>query len=106
MQIRLFDFQESCEKSVEEARSAHQMFASDGIGFAAGARGIVSNGRLIGPLDEEEIFTLDDFNLLESFSLSTYVNNIYTALTKHAEGSNGRHRVKFVNEVFTIRPSI
>ncbi|BES97993.1 udp-glucose glycoprotein [Nesidiocoris tenuis] len=83
--LKDFGLDESCEKSVEEALSAHQMFASDGIGFAAGARGIVSNGRLIGPLDEEEIFTLDDFNLLESFSLSTYVNNIYTALTKHAE---------------------
>uniref|UniRef100_A0A0A9Y4P1 UDP-glucose:glycoprotein glucosyltransferase n=2 Tax=Lygus hesperus TaxID=30085 RepID=A0A0A9Y4P1_LYGHE len=83
--LKDFNLDDTCLKTVDETLISHEIFIADGIGFPRGARGIVSNGRLLGPFDDGEIFTLDDYDLLERFSLSTYVDKIYRALTKNAE---------------------
>lgn len=64
-----------------------QEHASRVLGFPAGARGIVCNGRVLGPLEAEEEFTPDDFALLERFTMSVHVDKIYTALTKKSDGN-------------------
>lgn len=37
---------------------------------------VISNGNLIGPLDENEVFTTDDYGLIERFSSHTYSDKI------------------------------
>lgn len=64
----------------------HQEQGTRVLGFPAGARGIVCNGRVLGPLEADEDFTPDDFALLERFTMSVHVDKIYAALTKKADG--------------------
>lgn len=64
----------------------HKDFSQKVLGFSAGARGVISNGRVLGPLENDEEFTPDDFSLLERFSLSGHVDKIYGALTKKLDG--------------------
>ncbi|CAH1183606.1 unnamed protein product [Phaedon cochleariae] len=45
-----------------------------------GDRAVIANGRVLGPLDENEDFTAEDFNLLDRFSSSSYLEKINTAL--------------------------
>ena len=46
----------------------------DGFSSVGGLRGVVLNGRLIGPFDDSknEHFDVDDFELLDKFSLNTF----------------------------------
>lgn len=56
------------------------------LAVPAGARAVVANGRVLGPLEDSEDFTVDDFSLLERFSLSTYGDRILQALkAKHSD---------------------
>lgn len=47
-----------------------------------GQRAVIANGRVLGPFEDNEEFTMDDFNLLERFSSSMYLDGITKALTK------------------------
>lgn len=46
-------------------------------------RAVIFNGRIIGPLDDDEEFTYDDFSLLERFSYSTYGHKLFNHLKKN-----------------------
>lgn len=50
------------------------------LSMGPSARGVVANGRLLGPLDDEEGFNQEDFALLERFSLTTYGDKIQKVL--------------------------
>ncbi|CAH1102652.1 unnamed protein product [Psylliodes chrysocephalus] len=50
-----------------------------------GQRAVVANGRVLGPLDDNEGFTLEDFNLLERYSSSSYLEKITAALDKTSD---------------------
>lgn len=47
-----------------------------------GERAVVFNGRVIGPLNDDEEFTNDDFSLLERFSYNTYGHKLFNYLKK------------------------
>lgn len=53
-------------------------------------RAVIANGRVLGPLDENEEFTVDDFNLLERFSSSVYLDGITKTLTNSDEEDDGK----------------
>ncbi|CAH1398887.1 unnamed protein product [Nezara viridula] len=72
------------QEEIETAIQLHRQFSKEILNFDRGVRGIVNNGRLIGPLQAGEDFTVDDFSLLERFSLSTYVDKIYTAIAANS----------------------
>lgn len=59
------------------------------LNLKASARAIVANGRLLGPLDPEEKFTLEDFALLERFTTATYLEKINQALNKVSDEDDG-----------------
>lgn len=42
-------------------------------------RGVVANGRVLGPLDDDELFTSEDFSLLERFTSASYLDKISKA---------------------------
>lgn len=74
------------QEEIETVIQLHRKFSKEILNFDRGVRGIVNNGRLIGPLQPGEDFTVDDFSLLERFSLSTYVDKIYTAIAANSVG--------------------
>ena len=60
-------------ESDPEVFNVHKEFVSSCLdGFSKGVRGVVLNGKIIGPLDDEEGFDVDDFELLDKFSLNTF----------------------------------
>ncbi|KAJ3654931.1 hypothetical protein Zmor_014082 [Zophobas morio] len=50
------------------------------LNLNAGERALVANGRLLGPIENDETFTTEDFALLERFSSVTYLEKINKAL--------------------------
>ncbi|XP_028293284.1 UDP-glucose:glycoprotein glucosyltransferase 1 isoform X2 [Gouania willdenowi] len=50
---------------------SHAAFCRDVLKLKKGQRAVISNGRLIGPLEEEEVFNQGDFLLLENIILKT-----------------------------------
>lgn len=49
-----------------------------------GARGVITNGRVIGPLNADEHLTGDDFALLDVFSFNSYSEKV-VAVFKNAK---------------------
>lgn len=62
--------------------SLHKHYVNNVLSLNAGARAILCNGRIIGPLDSDEEFTNEDFSLLERFSQSTYGDKLFMKLMK------------------------
>uniref|UniRef100_A0A8C7XD53 UDP-glucose ceramide glucosyltransferase-like 1 n=1 Tax=Oryzias sinensis TaxID=183150 RepID=A0A8C7XD53_9TELE len=50
---------------------SHAAYCRDVLKLKKGQRAVISNGRVIGPLEEEEVFNQDDFLLLENIILKT-----------------------------------
>ncbi|XP_011503813.1 PREDICTED: UDP-glucose:glycoprotein glucosyltransferase [Ceratosolen solmsi marchali] len=59
-----------------------QHYAKHILNLSNNERAVIMNGRIIGPFDEEEEFTSDDFALLERFSQSTYGDKLFKYLRK------------------------
>lgn len=59
------------------------------LNLKASERAIVANGRVLGPLESEEKFTLEDFALLERFITATYLEKINQALSKASDEDDG-----------------
>lgn len=72
---------EHLSKQVNEL-SMHRLYVKMVLNLEEGARAIICNGRLIGPLDNNEEFTSEDFSLLERFSQNSYGIKLFTKLIK------------------------
>lgn len=59
-----------------------------GLKLRAGERAVVHNARVLGPLQPNEKFTLDDFVLLERFSNQIYADKISEVLDKKKSKKN------------------
>ncbi|KAG8224868.1 hypothetical protein J437_LFUL006462 [Ladona fulva] len=67
----------------ENLLRAHRDFCERSLGIATGGkRAVVNNGRVLGPLDDDEIFSADDFGLLERYAFTTVTEKIGKALAK------------------------
>ncbi|KAK7904184.1 hypothetical protein WMY93_016791 [Mugilogobius chulae] len=64
-------FKSAYEDSKLDFLLSHAAFCRDVLKLKKGQRAVLSNGRIIGPLEDEEIFNQDDFLLLESIILKT-----------------------------------
>ena len=60
----------------------HRYYAKNVLDLDENYRAIICNGRVIGPLEDTEDFTTEDFALLERFSQSTYGEKLLTNLIK------------------------
>ncbi|XP_040003709.1 UDP-glucose:glycoprotein glucosyltransferase 2 isoform X2 [Xiphias gladius] len=49
---------------------SQQLFCRDVLKLSPGERGVISNGRILGPFEEQEEFTVEDFHLLEKITRS------------------------------------
>ncbi|XP_024937212.1 UDP-glucose:glycoprotein glucosyltransferase isoform X2 [Cephus cinctus] len=76
---------EAVKEQVEQQNfilSVHRHYAKAVLGLEKGSRAVICNGRIIGPFDENEEFTNEDFSLLERFSHSTYGDKLFKNLFK------------------------
>lgn len=48
--------------------------------FKSGVTSVITNGRIFGPLDSDELFTTDDFNLLDKINQQQYISKVKDAL--------------------------
>ncbi|XP_061549023.1 UDP-glucose:glycoprotein glucosyltransferase 2 isoform X5 [Phycodurus eques] len=55
---------------------SQQLFCRDVLKLSAGQRAVISNGRILGPLDEQEEFTAEDFQLLEKITRSSSAEKV------------------------------
>ncbi|XP_051564651.1 UDP-glucose:glycoprotein glucosyltransferase 2-like isoform X1 [Myxocyprinus asiaticus] len=55
---------------------SQQKFCKEVLKLKAGQRAVVSNGRILGPFEEEEEFSVEDFDLLEKITLRTSAEKI------------------------------
>ncbi|KAL3281194.1 hypothetical protein HHI36_004410 [Cryptolaemus montrouzieri] len=55
------------------------------LGLSAGQRAVVANGRILGPLEDEEDFVEEDFSLFERFSSVQYLDKIVEALSEKTD---------------------
>uniref|UniRef100_UPI003AAA24A0 UDP-glucose:glycoprotein glucosyltransferase 2 n=1 Tax=Centroberyx gerrardi TaxID=166262 RepID=UPI003AAA24A0 len=55
---------------------SQQLFCRDVLKLSPGQRTVVSNGRILGPFEEQEEFTVEDFHLLEKITLSTSAEKV------------------------------
>lgn len=69
------------QDSIETLR-VQQLYCRNVLNVPAGGRAIVTNGRVLGPLEETEKFILDDFSLLERYSMNSYGDKILRTLRK------------------------
>jgi len=63
----------------------YNAFASGVLGFQPGQIGVVSNGRVVGPLNSDETFTSNDFDLLEKLTMSQYGEKLVQAFHSHMD---------------------
>lgn len=64
-------------------------------------RAVVANGRVLGPLEENENFSIEDFNLLERFSSIVYLEKINNALAKDGDEEDGKSSLFVLIRRFT-----
>lgn len=60
-------FRKELKQLLSDELVAGAKFVQKVFGLKSGDRGIITNGLLIGPLDDNEDFELNDFDLLEKF---------------------------------------
>ncbi|XP_004004533.3 UDP-glucose:glycoprotein glucosyltransferase 1 isoform X3 [Ovis aries] len=64
-------FKEVFESSKMDFILSHAVYCRDVLKLKKGQRAVISNGRIIGPLEDSEFFNQDDFHLLENIILKT-----------------------------------
>lgn len=55
---------------------SQQLFCRDVLKLSPGQRAVISNGRILGPFEEQEEFTVEDFQLLEKITLSSSAEKV------------------------------
>uniref|UniRef100_A0A8C3TM59 UDP-glucose ceramide glucosyltransferase-like 1 n=1 Tax=Catharus ustulatus TaxID=91951 RepID=A0A8C3TM59_CATUS len=64
-------FKEAFESPKVDFILSHAIYCRDVLKLKKGQRAVISNGRIIGPLEDGEMFNQDDFHLLENIILKT-----------------------------------
>uniref|UniRef100_A0A8C7U3M7 UDP-glucose ceramide glucosyltransferase-like 1 n=1 Tax=Oncorhynchus mykiss TaxID=8022 RepID=A0A8C7U3M7_ONCMY len=67
---------------------SQQLFCRDVLKLHTGQRAVVSNGRILGPFEDEEEFNVEDFHLLEKITLSTTAEKVKARIKQM--GSKGK----------------
>jgi hypothetical protein len=83
--VDLTELSEALRQDSIELLKVQQLYCRKVLHVPAGARAIVTNGRILGPLEQTEKFTLDDFSLLERYSMNSYGDKILQTLKKTTE---------------------
>ncbi|CAG05920.1 unnamed protein product, partial [Tetraodon nigroviridis] len=55
---------------------SQQMFCQKVLKLSPGQQAVISNGRILGPFEDQEEFTVEDFHLLKKITLSGYAEKV------------------------------
>ncbi|KAI1899151.1 hypothetical protein AGOR_G00058600 [Albula goreensis] len=84
---------------------AQRLFCEDVLKLQPGQRVVVSNGRILGPFEEEEDFGSEDFHLLEKITLSTSAQKVKVQIKQTgAKGRQASDLVMKVDALLTAAP--
>ena len=79
----------------------HAYFSKHILNLNDRERGVICNGRVIGPLNEEEEFTTEDFSLLDRFSQSSYGDKLFKYLLNSQFLEDDEYgRYMFINKCY------
>lgn len=82
------------EKQSDDFRRVHLLFSQRALDFSPSQRGLVTNGQVLGPLADSELFLTEDVELLELFVKQKSAKAIKTELTKmNFQGEKGSNLV-------------
>ncbi|CAB1328546.1 unnamed protein product [Coregonus sp. 'balchen'] len=76
---------------------SQQLFCRDVLRLHTGQRAVVSNGRILGPFEDEEEFNVEDFHLLEKITLSTTAEKVKARIKQM--GTKGKQASDLVMKV-------
>uniref|UniRef100_A0A8C5TLP6 UDP-glucose ceramide glucosyltransferase-like 1 n=1 Tax=Malurus cyaneus samueli TaxID=2593467 RepID=A0A8C5TLP6_9PASS len=81
-------FKEAFESPKVDFVLSHAVYCRDVLKLKKGQRAVISNGRIIGPLEDGEMFNQDDFHLLENIILKTSGQKIKSQIQHNSVGYN------------------
>uniref|UniRef100_A0A8C8SRN2 UDP-glucose ceramide glucosyltransferase-like 1 n=1 Tax=Pelusios castaneus TaxID=367368 RepID=A0A8C8SRN2_9SAUR len=81
----------------------HQMFCREVLKLLPGQMAVVSNGRVLGPLNENEFYT-EDFHLLEKITFSTSAEKIKGVVKEMGVNSHGSDLIMKVDSLLSSLP--
>ena len=61
---------------------SHRAFSESVLSFRPGQRGVITNGKVLGPLQDTESFLTEDFSLLEKYTMKTYAEKIKSLINE------------------------
>ena len=104
--VEMGQFIKEVENIDEEVFKVHQMFAMDTLKVGS-SRGLVVNGKVIGPMEEEEEISLSDFDLLEKLTMSQYGDKLVQAFYNQLDVQNPAvsDQAMIVSGLLSSRPS-
>jgi len=83
--IEMNDFMKQLDEVDDELFKIHRTFVKSVLAFDEGKIGVVTNGKVIGPLDDNEDLTNNDFDLLEKLTMSQYGEKLVQAFHNHLD---------------------
>ena len=69
------------------------------LNFNVGLRGVVANGRILGPFRDDEVFSVEDYALLEQFSTALYGEKLKKTLEKTKEDEDAMNTNSYMKIV-------
>uniref|UniRef100_A0A3Q3JAS6 UDP-glucose ceramide glucosyltransferase-like 1 n=1 Tax=Monopterus albus TaxID=43700 RepID=A0A3Q3JAS6_MONAL len=83
---------------------SQQLFCRDVLKLNPGQRAVICNGRILGPFEEEEEFTVEDFHLLEKITLSSSAEKVKAKVKQMGMKANASDLVMKVDALLTAAP--
>ncbi|KAM6973039.1 UDP-glucose:glycoprotein glucosyltransferase 1 [Aplochiton taeniatus] len=98
-------FKSASEDAKVDFLLSHAAYCRDVLKLRKGQRAVISNGRIIGPLEEGEVFNQDDFLLLESIIFKTSGERIKSKVENFAiEEDRASDLVMKVDSLLSSQP--
>uniref|UniRef100_A0A8C7WFV9 UDP-glucose ceramide glucosyltransferase-like 1 n=1 Tax=Oncorhynchus mykiss TaxID=8022 RepID=A0A8C7WFV9_ONCMY len=83
---------------------SQQLFCRDVLKLHTGQRAVVSNGRILGPFEDEEEFNVEDFHLLEKITLSTTAEKVKARIKQMGTEDRSSDLVMKVDALLAAAP--
>uniref|UniRef100_A0A8C2Z3Y5 UDP-glucose ceramide glucosyltransferase-like 1 n=1 Tax=Cyclopterus lumpus TaxID=8103 RepID=A0A8C2Z3Y5_CYCLU len=83
---------------------SQQLFCRDVLKLSPGQQAVISNGRILGPFEEQEEFTVEDFQLLEKITLSSSAEKVKAKVKLMGMKANASDLVMKVDALLTAAP--
>ncbi|ESP03274.1 hypothetical protein LOTGIDRAFT_137613 [Lottia gigantea] len=100
-------FMTDFNKQNKDFLKSYKSFVVKVLNFEENDRGVIANGRIVGPLGNDEMFTPEDFNLLEKFTLQQAAAKIREQIkTMDLDSKQGNELVLKTCSLLTGQPQI